>query len=467
MVTDHSPYVSDRTPSGCPLGGNSAAPPLYGADFAADPRITYDYLRRFGPVAPVELAPGVAAMLVTDYDAALQVLRSPTTFVKDARRWQALAEGRVPSDSPVLAMMAWKPSSLFADGEHHRRLRTAVRESIDRLDQHTLRRYVTWSADKLIDGFGPAGQADLMRDYSVLLPLRVFIALAGFSPSYEDNVLAATSGVMNASGPEAARLSNEFLGHLYDLVAHKRRRPGADLTSWLMAHKAGLTDDELVSELYLLIGAGAQPEQAFIGNVPRLLLVDRRFARDLYNGTVGMDEALGEVLWVDPPMANFSVHFAVHDVHLGGVLVPVGVPTLISHAAVTEQLSMLPGQRIGNRAHLAWGAGPHACPVQDEARMIAAIAVERLLDRIPDVALAVHPADLRWRQGPFARCPESLPVFFPPDSSSVAAEDLNRSAPPGWGPAPDHPGRPAAGTAQGPNGDWHRRAWAAISGKGA
>ncbi|MER6539668.1 cytochrome P450 [Streptomyces sp900105755] len=465
-MTDPSPYVSERPPSGCPVTGHSGAAQLYSPDFAADPRMTYHYLRRFGPVAPVELAPGVEAMLVTDYDAALQVLRSPKTFVKDARRWQALAEGRVPNDSPVLAMMAWKPSSLFADGERHRRLRTAVRESIDRLDQHTLRRYVTRSADALIDRFGPAGQADLMRDYSALLPLRVFIALAGFHPSYENIVLAATTGVLNASGPEAARLSEEFLGHLYDLVAHKRRQPGADLTSWLIAHEAALTDDELVSELYLLIGAGTQPEAAFIGNVLRLLLVDRRFAGNFHNGTVGVEEALDEVLWVDPPMANFSVHYPLYDVRLGDVLVPAGVPTLISHAAVTEQLSMLPGQRIGNRAHLAWGAGPHACPVQDEARMIAAIAMERLLDRIPDVALAVHPAELRWRQGPFARCPESLPVFFPPDAFPVATEDGAAGAPPRWGLTPD-PASSAAGTGQSSSSDWRRRVWAAISGKGA
>ncbi|WP_329295887.1 cytochrome P450 [Streptomyces sp. NBC_01455] len=464
-MTDPSPYTSDRLPSGCPVIGRAAAAQLYGPDFAADPHTTYRHLRRFGPVAPVELAPSVHAMLVTDYDTALQVLRSPKTFVKDARRWQALAEGRVPADSPVLAMMAWKPSSVFADGERHRRLRTAVRESIDRLDQHTLRKYVSRSADKLIDQFEPAGQADLILDYSALLPLRVFIALAGFPASYEEVVFAATSGVMNASGPEATRLSEEFLGHLYELVAYKRQKPGADLTSWLIAHEASLTDDELVSELYLLIGAGTQPEQALIGNVLRLLLVDRRFAGNLYSGTVGVDEALDEVLWVDPPMANFSVHFALHDVHLGGVLVPAGVPTLISHAAVTEQLSMLPGQRIGNRAHLAWGAGPHACPVQEEARLIAAIAVEQLLDRIPDVALTAHPAGLRWRQGPFARCPEALPVFFSPNSSPITEEDLDWTALPDWGLAPGS-GRADTGDGQGPSGEWRRRVWSAISRRG-
>jgi hypothetical protein len=39
--------------------------PLYGPDFAADPQAYYEYLRQHGPTAPVELAPGVEATLVT------------------------------------------------------------------------------------------------------------------------------------------------------------------------------------------------------------------------------------------------------------------------------------------------------------------------------------------------------------------------------------------------------------------
>ena len=42
--------------------------------------------------ASVELAPGVQAMLVTGYTAALDVLRTPETFSKDCRRWRALNE---------------------------------------------------------------------------------------------------------------------------------------------------------------------------------------------------------------------------------------------------------------------------------------------------------------------------------------------------------------------------------------
>ncbi len=45
--------------------------PLYGPDFDADPAATYKVLRDYGPVAPVELSPGVPASLVVGYEAAL------------------------------------------------------------------------------------------------------------------------------------------------------------------------------------------------------------------------------------------------------------------------------------------------------------------------------------------------------------------------------------------------------------
>src|SRR5205085_1178023 len=71
-------------PPGCPAHTDPA--PLYGPEFAADPARTYSRLRRYGAVAPVELAPGVPGTLVIGYEAALEVLRDPITFPTDPRR---------------------------------------------------------------------------------------------------------------------------------------------------------------------------------------------------------------------------------------------------------------------------------------------------------------------------------------------------------------------------------------------
>ena len=69
-----------------------------------------------------------------------------------------------------------------------------------------------------------------------------------------------------------------------------------------------------------------------------------------------------------------------------------------------------------NRAHMSFGHGEHGCPfpAPELAEVIARTAVEVLLDRIPDVQLAVAPDDLRWRPSLWMRGLFALPVRFTP-----------------------------------------------------
>lgn len=82
-------------PPGCPAHATGEPVPLHGAEFAADPQAYYEYMRHYGPTAPVELAPGVEATLVTDYSAALQLLQNAGAFRKDSRRWRDFNEGEI------------------------------------------------------------------------------------------------------------------------------------------------------------------------------------------------------------------------------------------------------------------------------------------------------------------------------------------------------------------------------------
>jgi cytochrome P450 len=414
-VTSH-PGVQDvpAPPPGCPAHDATA---LHGRAFAADPAAVYAHLRRFGPAAPVELAPGVEATLVTGYDAALEVMRSPETFSKDARRWKALSDGSIPPDNPVVPMLMWRPSCQFADGEEHVRLRQAVTDSLGRVDPSALRGYVERSVDRLIDGFGPEGEADLLHDYARVLPMLVLIQLFGCPADYGDRMVAATAAIFD--GVDAEQANADLTQSLMDLVALKRVKPGADVTSWLAAHPARLTDEEMVHQLVLLMGAGIEPQQNLIANALRLLLADDRFAGGLSGGSLPVEDALDEVLWTDPPLANYAVHYPVRDVDLMGTRLPKDEPVVISLAAANNDPSLVTDQRSGNRAHLAWGAGPHACPAQSAARLIASVAVEKLLDRLPEVELALPAHELVWRPGPFHRALTALPVRFPPLHPSV------------------------------------------------
>jgi cytochrome P450 len=228
------------------------------------------------------------------------------------------------------------------------------------------------------------------------------------------------SGIFDTVG--AAR-ANKVLGEaVMELVTLKREQPGPDMPSWLMAHPAQLTDTEMLHQITTLLGGGTEPEQNLIVNALRLLLSDDRFAGDLSGGNLPVEDALDEVLWTDPPLANFSVTYPDHDLDFAGVRLPAHQPVVISHAAANTDPSMTSERRVGNRAHLAWSAGPHTCPAKGPARLIASVAIERLLDALPDMELAIPADQLQWRPGPFHRALTALPVRFPPVSVIAAVQ---------------------------------------------
>ena len=74
----------------------------------------------------------------------------------------------------------------------------------------------------------------------------------------------------------------------------------------------------MIHTLVVLMGAGTEPQQNLIANALRLLLSDDRFAGDLSGGSLPVEDALDEVLWTDPPMANYAVHYPVRDVTVRG-----------------------------------------------------------------------------------------------------------------------------------------------------
>ncbi|MGW3974208.1 cytochrome P450 [Streptomyces ardesiacus] len=390
-------------PPGCPAHDSGVRVPLHGPDFAANPHAYYDYARTYGPTAPVELAPGVDATLVTDYTAALNLLRDPA-FRKDARRWRDLHSGKVPADSPVVPLLAYRPNCMFADGAEHRRLRQAVTDSMARIDSRRLAQITEHVSTYLIAQFGTRGSADLMADYTKQLPLLVFNELFGCPAQVGDRVLFGIAGMFD--GVNAAESAQLLHGAVGELVALKREQPGDDVTSWLMEHEADLTDEEMVHQLSLLLGAGAEPLRNLIGNtLHRILTHDRGAYQDVRN-------AMNDTLWRNPPLANFAAHYPESDRIFAGQQVRAGQLMLVSFAAANAGMAQSEGHHAANRASLAWSAGPHACPSQGPATGITVTAVDNLLGQLPDINLAVPAHLLTWRPGPFHRALNTLPVAF-------------------------------------------------------
>ncbi|WP_230885098.1 cytochrome P450 [Planomonospora sp. ID82291] len=441
--TEAAPPAGTGPPATTREAGHRAGVPLYGPEFAADPHDLYDRLRRhYGEVAPVELAPGVHAWLVLGYYAALEVLRSPHLYSKDPRTWRALACGEVPADSSVIPMMGYRPNALFSDPPAHDRYRQAIADSLARIDDHVLHTSVARTADRLIASFASRGRADLLIEYAAVLPVLTVNALFGQADDAGPRLVAALAKMFEG-GEDAIEGDRLFTRYMIDLIASKRDRPGPDVTSWLMAHPARLSDEEMIHQCTLLIAASAEPVQNLIGNALRLLLADDRFAGDLSGGIMSIEAALEQVLWQEPPMANYAVHYPRRDLVLRGATLRAGDPVVVSLAAANIDPALNPAaSRAGNRAHLAFSAGPHACPAKDPARRIATIAIERLLDTLSDVRLTVPATDLQWRMGPFQRALTALPVHFTPVHPPAIGD-------PTWTPSPLPPA-PSASTPPAP-----------------
>ncbi|MGW7170259.1 cytochrome P450 [Streptomyces sp. NPDC054884] len=411
-------------PPGCPAHQADGRVPLYGPEFAADPQAYYTYLRHFGPTAPVELSPGVEATLVTDYAVALQLLQDSGAFRKDARRWRDLNEGRIPADSPVAPLLAYRPNAMFSDGAEHHRLRQAITDSMARVDSRKLSRSTEQVSNYLISQFGSRGSADLLGDYAKQLPLFVFNELFGCTADIGDRVVFGITGMFD--GVNAEQAVGVMFGAIGELVALKRSKPGEDVPSWLMQHPAKLTDEEMVHQIALLLVAGNEPLRNLIGNTLHRLLTHDAYAHQ--GGLI--DEAIDDTLWENPPMQNLGAHYPVSDMEFAGQKLQAGDLVLVSYAAANTGPALTAARQAGsNRAHLAWSAGPHACPSKEPARQITVTAIENLLNKLPDVELAVPTESLTWRPGPFNRGLTALPAKFTPVQIVQRPAPARREAP--------------------------------------
>jgi cytochrome P450 len=78
---------------------------------------------------------------------------------------------------------------------------------------------------------------------------------------------------------------------------------------------------------------------------------------------------------------------------------------------------------VGNEAHMSFGHGEHGCPypAPEVAEVIARTTVEVLLDRLPDLELAVPAETLVWRPSVWMRGLDRLPVTFTPTYVAVGS----------------------------------------------
>ncbi|MEE1755726.1 cytochrome P450 [Streptomyces sp. SP18CS02] len=396
----------------------TARVPLSGPRFQTEPAELYRELRRdHGAVAPVALDGDVPAWLVLDYRELHQVTSDPVLFSRDSGLWNEW--DRIPDDWPLLPMIGRKqPSILYTVGERHRQRAAMIGDALESVDPFALRRYAEQYADALIDAFCGEGSTDIVARYATLLPVRVLVKIYGVPDEQGPELVTALNDMID--GRERALAGQQHLaGAMAALLAARQEEPGEDVVSRMLADPSGFTAEEIAQDLMVMMAAGHQPTADWIGNSLRLMLTDDRFAASLSGGRHSVAEAMNEVLWADTPTQNVAGRWASRDTHLGGRHIKAGDMLLLGLAAANADPQVhidnaaLTG---GNSAFFSFGHGDHRCPfpAQEIAEVIARTAIEVLLDRLPDIDLAVPAESLTRRPSPWLRGLTELPVTFTP-----------------------------------------------------
>jgi len=200
--------------------------------------------------------------------------------------------------------------------------------------------------------------------------------------------------------------------------AERRRDPQNDLiTALVQAEEAGdrLSENELLAMVTLLLIAGHETTVNLIASGTLALLQHPDQLALLRSNPALIRPAVEELLRFTAPVEQATERYAREEVTIAGVTIPRGALTLgvLASANRDEHVFDRPDQlditREKNR-HLAFGYGVHACVGMPLARMEGQIALNALVQRLPNLRLALPAEQLCWRATPNVRGLAALPV---------------------------------------------------------
>jgi cytochrome P450 len=393
--------------------------------FKTYPHRAYATLRRDAPVHQMPGPDGRPIWLVTRHADVLTVLRDPR-FVKDRLRFQS-AEQRAAAPKLPAAMRYLTAHLLAVDPPRHSRLRRRILQAFAPRLVESLQPRIQAIADALLDRALREGRIELINDYALLLPITVIAELLGVPVqdhavfrSWSEVVITNVGRLDAQAVSQVAPVLESLAAYMHTLFEHKRRMPGADLTSQLVGPDADgevLNEDELIAMMLLLIVAGHETTAHLIGNGMLALLQHPAQMDRLRRDRALLPQAIEELLRYDGPIETSTLRYADVDFSFSGQRLKRGdvVMAVLSSAnrdaarhADADSLD-IDRQPMG---HLAFGHGIHFCIGAALARLEGRIAIGTLLQRTLRLRLAVDPRTLRWRLGPLTRGLVALPLVF-------------------------------------------------------
>jgi cytochrome P450 len=274
--------------------------------------------------------------------------------------------------------------------------------------------------NELIDQFADRGSADLVKEFTFPYPTQIIAGLLGLPredyPQFQRWSISLLSFTIN---PERGRAASKVLQEYFTpILAARRQQPREDLISALADAEIDgeqLSDEEIFSFLRLLLPAGVETTYRSLGNMLFGLLSSPDQLDAVRADRSLLPQAIEEAVRWEPPLLTIT-RVASRDTELAGVKIPAGSSVMPMLGAANRQDERFPDPNRfdifrSQRAHIGFGHGVHVCLGMHLARLEMRVALNLLLDRLPNLRLDPEGDDPHIR-GQVFRSPTSLPVLF-------------------------------------------------------
>jgi len=406
-------------PATLPVEIMASPPDIFSPGFAADP---YPHYARMRDDYPLYFHVPTQAWILSRYDDVRMALTHPafTTRSYAAQTEPLLGKTIIQLDGREHALQRQLLTPSFREGSIQERFSGLILGAID----------------ELTGAVAPRGEADLIGDVVVHLPVRIMAGLLGLPAHDRDRFrewyTALIRGALNLTGDPgvaraATRARDELDAYLRPLIVTRREAPGADLISTLattIVEGDRLTDEQIIRFAMLMVFAGGETTEKGLATTLRNLLAHPDALAAVQRDRSLLPRAIAESFRFTAP-THMVPRQTCEEVQVSGGWLPAGAEVMcfLGSANRDERRFVDPDrfdlQRpeadpkrafTGAAEHLAFGGGRHFCLGAVLSRFEIEVALSRILDTLPDLRLAddTPPPDI----GLFLRGPATLPVRF-------------------------------------------------------
>ncbi|HVK69948.1 MAG TPA: cytochrome P450 [Polyangium sp.] len=260
-------------------------------------------------------------------------------------------------------------------------------------------------AHELINAFAEDGRVEFLSKFAYPLPMTVIAALVGIPRGataqiktwHDDWLKLFIPTLPLAEQLACARSFVDYQRYYTALIEDRRATPRDDLLTALVQARLGgdrpFTNQEIISQLILMLSAGHETTTSLIGTTLMLLLQEPERWQELKSDPKLLVPTIEESLRFESPVP-WEPRKTTAPTVLGGVSLPRGATVHLHYGAANRDPEVIAHpdtfdiRRPNVQRHMAFGHGIHFCLGAALARLEARVALEVLMERLPDIRLS-------------------------------------------------------------------------------